>query len=142
MSKEITSNAILAKLSNDPATASLQGTINTSIGDVKTAVEAVTTKIISASTTIGQYNITMTTINTEYSQALPTGCKGFEFWTRSGEAARFAFTTGKVAGSTDPYFTLRRGATYQSTETLDLTDKTLYVATATAGDVIELITWS
>ena len=128
-------NAVTSKLIVAPATEAKQDTI-------KSAIDLVTAKIASASTTIGQYNIVMTTINTEYSQALPTGCRGFEFWTRSGELARFAFTTGKVAGSTDPYFTLRRGATYQSTETLDLTGKTLYVASATAGDVVELITWS
>ena len=132
---QTTSAAILAKIIAAPATEAKQDTI-------KTAIDAITTKTASMSTTIGQYNIVITNINTEYSQALPTGCRGFEFWTRSGELVRFAFTTGKVAGSTNPYFTLRRGATYQSTGVLDLSSKVLYVASATAGDVVELITWS
>ena len=54
---------------------------------------------------------------------------------------RYAFTTGKVATPTAPYFTLKAGMTYYK-EGLDLSSKTLYVASSNAGDIVELITWS
>lgn len=163
---EVTSAAILAKIPSGGATAANQSTANGYLTSIvansgtsdatltsilakqpsdpatKASVDAVTAKINGAATTIGQYNIPMAVVDTEYTQALPSNCKEIEFWSRSGEEIRFAFTTGKVAGLTSPYFTLRRGATYQSYGSLNLSGVVLYVATDTAGDVVEMMTWS
>lgn len=92
--------------------------------------------------TIGEYNITLTVADTEYSQALPAGCKAFEFYSRGGFETRFAFTPGKVATPTAPYFTLKANDAYSSPEGMNLSSKTIYFGTDQAGDVIELITWS
>lgn len=92
--------------------------------------------------TISEYNITLTLVDTEYSQALPANCKGIEFWSRNGYAFRFAFTTGKVATPTEPYFVVPVNSGYSSPPNLNLSSKTLYFGTDSAGDVIELICWS
>lgn len=94
------------------------------------------------SSTINEYAVTLTVIDTEYSQALPSGTKRIEFSSRGGHATRFAFTTGKVAAPTDPYQTLKANSAYESPMLLDLTGKTIYFATDSAGDVIELLVWS
>lgn len=93
------------------------------------------------STTPAPFTITMTNADTEYSQALPANTKKFTFQCRTAFDIRFAFATGKVASSTDPYMTLKSGQVYFEDE-LDLTDKILYVACAETGKKLELITWS
>ena len=95
-----------------------------------------------AATTITEYNITLTLANTEYSQALPANTKKIEFWSRGKYAFRHAFTTGKVAGLVSPYFTAFANSSYESPGMADLTSKTIYFATDTAGDVIEMRVWS
>jgi len=87
------------------------------------------------------YNVTMTDADTEYSQALPTNCKKFTIQTRDGTSFRIAFTTGKVAGPTAPYFTVPEYSTYNE-DNLDLSDKTIYFACGSAGKIIELLAWS
>jgi hypothetical protein len=88
------------------------------------------------------YNVTLTLANTEYSQALPANCKGFEFQARTEVDVRFAFVTGKVAGPTAPYNTLKAGDYYFSGPiNQEATPSTLYLASATAGTVVELIVW-
>jgi len=91
---------------------------------------------------IGEYNVTLTVVDTEYSQALPSNTKGIEFWSRGGYPVRFAFTTGKVATPTDVYYTLKSNGSYSSPPGLNLSSKTVYFASDNAGDVVELITWS
>lgn len=93
-------------------------------------------------TTINEYNVTLTVVDTEYSQALPANCKGIEFVSRGGYPVRYAFTTGKVAGLTSPYFTLKSNCSYENPATLNLSSKTIYFASDNAGDVVELIAWS
>ena len=95
-----------------------------------------------AATTITEYNITLTLADTEYSQALPANTKKIEFWSRGKYAFRHAFTTGKVAGLVSPYFTAFANSSYESPGMADLTSKTIYFATDTAGDVIEMRVWS
>ncbi len=92
-------------------------------------------------TTINEYNTTCTVADTEYSQALPAATKKIQFINRASYDLRYAFTTGKVAGPTAPYFTLKAGQTYFEID-LDLTSKTIYFASSHAGDVVELLVFS
>lgn len=89
------------------------------------------------------YNVTLTLANTEYSQALPTDCKGFEFHCRTSYDVRFAFVTGKVATPTAPYMTLPAVNWYASPPmNQGAYPSTLYLASATAAVVVEIIAWS
>ena len=101
--------------------------------DVTLDIEQATTPTI--------YNIDMAVVDTEYSQALPAGTKKFTFQCRQGNDMRFSFTTGKVATPTAPWTTLKAGMVYFE-DSLNLTSKTLYVATDVAGDDVELICWT
>jgi len=103
---------------------------------IKTAVEA------RVATTPTVYNVTMTTANTEYSQALPANTKILEFRCQStGYATRFAFETGKVAAPTAPYRSLDAGEV-KTLDGLNLTSKTLYFACSTAAQVMEIECWT
>ena len=95
-----------------------------------------------AASTINEYAVTLTVVDTEYSQALPANTKGIEFVSRDGYPVRYAFTTGKVATPTGVYFTLKSNCAYESPATLNLSSKTIYFASDNAGDVVELIAWS
>ena len=87
------------------------------------------------------YNVTLTNADTEYSQALPANAKGFEFQCRTAYDVRYAFATGKVAGPTAPYLTLKAGSEYYK-ENVKLASTTLYLASAQAGVVVEIIAWA
>lgn len=84
------------------------------------------------------YAVTMTTQNTEYSQALPAGTKKFTIISRDGTPFRLAYVTGKVAAPTDPYRTL----TAKGEDNLNLASLTLYFACSAAGKVVEIEAWS
>jgi len=93
-------------------------------------------------TTPVQYITTLAVANTEYSQALPAGTKKFTVQCRdSTSVIRWATVTGKVATPTDPYGTLKadRG---MSEDALKLAAITLFLASATAGAVVEITAWS
>jgi hypothetical protein len=105
------------------------GGVATVIADVATATPTV-------------YNVTCTLANTQYSQALPTNCRMFEFQARTDYDIRFAFVTGRVATPTAPYMTLKATDFYWSPAiNQDGTPSTLYVASAEAGTVVEIIAW-
>lgn len=89
-------------------------------------------------------NIAMASDNTEY----PTGghdlsgYKRFEFQNRGASAIRFAFETGKVAGSTAPYMTLKGGEWYYSDHGTSMPTLKIYFAhTAGSSQTVELIKW-
>ena len=89
------------------------------------------------------YNVTMTTINTQYSQALPAGVKRFQIGTQDGTAFRLAFVTGKVAGPTAPYYQTLTGEIYYEGEIDPVAGTiTLYFACATAGKIVQIIAWT
>ena len=94
-----------------------------------------------SATTITEYSITCTVANTEYSQALPANTRRISFQGRSYASIRFAFAPGKVATSVEPFGTLAAGQPFNESE-LDLSSKTLYVASSTAGDVVEMKCWT
>ena len=92
-------------------------------------------------TTPAEYNVTLTSANTEYSQALPANTRRLCFRCRTGAVCRYAWVTGKVAAPTANYQTLQAGAEY-GIDGLKLAASTLYLASATAGVIIELEVWT
>ena len=85
------------------------------------------------------YNLTLTDANTQYSQALPVNCQGFEFQARTEATIRFAVETGKVATPTAPYMTLKAGDYYYSLDLNVSGTSILYFASSTAGTIVEII---
>lgn len=83
-------------------------------------------------------NLTCTNADTEYSQEISTG-SSFEFQARTEATLRYAFVTGKVATPTAPYMTLKAGDYFYSQAGFGTT--TLYVASPTAGTVVEILVW-
>ncbi len=88
------------------------------------------------------YNLTLTSANTEYSQVISPRTKKVTVQCRTAFAVRGAYETGKVATPTAPYFTIKAGAAYweDGLSTKD-TVTTLYLASSTAGVVVEIIVW-
>lgn len=145
------------------ATSAAQATMESDVEAVATAVAAVETELAlkadltetqpvslasvpdvdPVTSTPAVYNKTLTSADTEYSQAMPTNCRGFEFQCRTENDVRFAFVTGKVAGPTAPYMTLKAGDFY-NTQPINQADSpsTLYLASPTAGVVVEIIAWT
>ena len=102
--------------------------------DIENDAEVATTPVI--------YNVEMTNLDTQYSQALPANTKILEFNCREeGFDVRYSFETGKVATPTAPYKTLKAGA-IKTVDGLNLTSKTLYFACGTAAKNIEIECWS
>lgn len=94
-----------------------------------------------AATAATLYNVTMTSADTEYSQALPANTKRFSLQCLTDFDVRFAFITGKVATPTAPYALVRAGMNYYEQQ-LNLASATLYLASPGAGKVAEIIAWS
>lgn len=93
--------------------------------------------------TPNSYNVTLTNLDTEYSQALPNNTRFLEFQCRTEAEIRFAFVTGKVATPTAPYHTLKAGDYYYSPQMMQSTSPiTLYLASSTAGVIVEIIVWT
>ena len=119
-----------------PSSATVLAAIQTAAEAIEVAVEA------AIATTPTVYNVTMTNLDIEYSQALPANTKILEFRCQdTGFATRFAFETGKVATPTAPYRTLGAGES-KTLDNLNLTTKTLYFACSTAGKVMEIECWT
>lgn len=88
------------------------------------------------------YKLELTSADTEYSQVITPSVKKFTIQCRTTFDVRLAFVTGKVAASTDPYLTIKKGNVYWEDD-LDtkLTTTTLYLASSEAGVVIEIVVW-
>lgn len=86
-------------------------------------------------------NVTITSADTEYSQALPAGCKYFTMQCRDATAVRWAYATGKVATPTAPYNTMKAGSSYSSPEKFQTGTGTLYFAAASGSKVVEIIAY-
>ena len=87
------------------------------------------------------YNLTVVAGDTEYSQALPDNTSRFSLQCLTDYDMRFAFVAGKVAVPTAPYALVRAGMNYYE-DNIDISSVTLYVASATAGVIAEIIAWS
>jgi hypothetical protein len=116
------------------------GTNDTPAGDSRARPIFVDGRLSDA-TTPNEYYITLTTADTEYSQALPANTKKIFFKCREARATRYAFTTGKVATPTDPYFTMS-ASEYYDEDGLNLTGKTVYFAADVNNTHMELLVWS
>jgi hypothetical protein len=96
---------------------------------------------VTQSTTPTLYNVTMTSADTEYSQAHTGTVRRFEISTQDRSAFRFAWATGKVAGPTAPYRAIAANETYYQ-DMVKMTNPTFYFASASAGKVAELEVWT
>ncbi len=81
-------------------------------------------------------------INTQYEIELPPGCKHFSLQCRTAVDVRFSWTSGNVAGPTEPYGTMKAGASLSSPEKIALKAgfDTLYVAAGSVC-VVEVLCW-
>jgi len=87
------------------------------------------------------YAVELTNVDEEYSQELPANTKAIEFRSRNGTAVRHSFVQGRVAGPTGAYQTLKANVEYKK-DHLNLNKHTIYFATDSAGDVVELRVWA
>lgn len=114
------------------------GQINPLSLDTTGAVRVNVTTFASDSTTPVIYNVTCTNANTEYSQALPTNCRRFLIQLRTTKDLKVSFTSGQ-SGTT--YVSVLAGGQYYE-DTVNLTAKTLYFQSPTAGVVAEILAWT
>jgi hypothetical protein len=86
------------------------------------------------------FNVTLTDADTEYSLVIPNATKSFTLHCRTSFAVRFAFVTGKVAGPTEPYGTVKPLQAWVSPEKGSWSG-TMYFASAQAAVVVEVLCW-
>ncbi|QKQ75579.1 hypothetical protein [Nostoc sp. TCL240-02] len=86
-------------------------------------------------------SLTLTNANTEYSFAL-TNARSYAFKILSGGDIRFAYTTGKVATPTLPYYTLTTSLEEAKDFSKEAFTGTLYFASSTAGTIVIIQYWS
>lgn len=88
------------------------------------------------------YNVTLTNADTEYSQQLAAGARKMTMQCRTAYDVRFAYITGNVAASTDPFMTLKSGVIYWEDDISTKMEKqTIYFASSEAGTIVELLVW-
>ena len=92
-------------------------------------------------TTPTKYALTLTSTDTEYSQALPVNTKKFRIHLRDYATFRLAYETGKVAASTDPYETIPAGSEKYE-DGLNLSALTVYLASPVADKTAEIEAWN
>ena len=83
------------------------------------------------------YNKTLTLADTEYSQALPAGCKKIMVQCRTAYDVKMTYTSG---GSGTTYYTLKANTWYWD-DFIDGTVKTIYMQSTQAGVVVEILCW-
>lgn len=88
------------------------------------------------------YNLTLSSADTEYSQALPEvgRISKLLIQCRTAFDVRLAFVTGKVAGPTAPYMTIKSGTAYYDNDVI-MSGSTLFLASSEAGVVAEILVW-
>ena len=91
---------------------------------------------------VGEYNITLTSQDTEYSETIPADVKSVRFRCRTAAAIRFAWQTGRVAGGISPYQTLASGDEYFMDRIKLSANTPIYFAGDSDGLVVELETWT
>jgi len=158
---QTTLSALNAKIPASPATeggnlATIKSNtdkLDTTLSALATAIAGATPKtladVVSAISgiSVGGNKITpiisvvdMTTLGTEYSQALPEGCSGFTVQLREDSGIlKIAFNTGDIAAGT--YITVKAGGSW-SEDGVNLTGKTLYLVSDTNAVNAEIIAWA
>ena len=122
------------------ATAAGQASLLTELEAKTEPADTQKTEEQSRVTTPTVYNVTLTTADTQYSQALPANTKEFRFRCRTLFDVRYAWVTGKVATPTAPYLTLPAGSDYYS-DWNNLASQTLFLASSEAGVIAEIEVW-
>lgn len=86
-------------------------------------------------------NISLPLANTEYEIPLPRNCSCFYLQCRDGTEVRYAFVTGKVAGPTGNYMTLRENSALNAPDKVMVHNdfRTVYVATGGTDKVVECL---
>ena len=99
--------------------------------------------VIGGPSTPTTHNITLSTANVEYSLVLtPTNAiRTIAFRAREDADVRFAWESGKVAGPTEPYQTLKAGGEYIQSGLYITSPITLYFACGTGGVHVEVEVW-
>jgi hypothetical protein len=97
--------------------------------------------LMTAASVPTMYNVTLTNARTQYSQALPATCHKLTIKCRTAFDMEFSFETGKVAGPTSPWATINAGAPYNESDA-NMSSLTVYLASAQAGVVAEIIAWT
>lgn len=85
--------------------------------------------------------LTLTSADTEYSLEVSKAVTNISFQCRTNFAVRFATETGKVAGPTDPYGTLKAGSSFSARDPNPSAtgQQTWYFASSEAGVVVEFV---
>lgn len=87
-------------------------------------------------------NKTLTVSGLEYQVNMPTGTSGFTAQSRTASDFKIAFDSN-TSGST--YYTVKSGTVYSTPTTLGLgnttPNTTLFLQSASAGQIVELIYW-
>lgn len=84
------------------------------------------------------YEVSLSSSNEEYAFTFPAGCKGFRLQCRDGTDVRVAFVTGKVAGSTSPYHTVKSGHVWAQ-DKLYFNQNIMYLAATGGTKVAEIL---
>jgi len=87
-------------------------------------------------TTTTIYNVASPTANSEESQALPSGCKGFIIRSRLYGNMKISYTSGE---SGTVYINIPAGSSYEDNHTYN--SQTLYFQSDKSNDIIEVITF-
>ena len=117
-----------------------EDTVITIIGSTNSDTDVKSSDGTSSSSPI-IYNIKMDNVDTEYSQILADGTKKLEIKCRELKELRFAFESGKVAGSDNPYSTLSADETIWEDD-LNLNNTIIYLACSIAGQTAEVKVWT
>jgi len=83
--------------------------------------------------------ISLGTADTQTSYQFPLSMKSFVLHARNGNELRMATTSGKVAGSVDPYFTLKSNTSYDNGDLNLSAAQTVYFSCSVDNEVIEII---
>ncbi len=98
-------------------------------------------KGITAATAVSSFiiaNLSMPVAATEYSYALPTRCRAFEFKARGLSTLQFSDTAGQTGTL---YATIPAGSFYSQSNRKPGTSVTLYVRGNKSSEVLEIIYW-
>lgn len=83
------------------------------------------------------YNLTLTSANTEYSQALPNNARKVMIKCRTSAAMKLSYTSGESGSN---YLTIPADQTYWDDHIN--TVQTVYLQSTTAGVVAEIMVWT
>lgn len=82
--------------------------------------------------------VTLIAANEEYPFPMAAGVRGFDIQARGDVDVRMAFVEGATK---DNYWTIKSGHTYYKDSPMQNKPFTLYLRSATAGTVVELLLW-